>query len=359
MKIKNISIIGLGLIGGSIAKALKESELFVNIQAYDNEKILNAAFTDKVIDFRLKFIEQAVNSDVIFICLPVNLTIQTMRTLAPLLQESTVISDVCGIKGALEDLWNSLGSKATYIGGHPMTGKEKGGYENSDPLLFENAVYIISSSAKKTKYLDGFLNIIKELGARVTFLDPQLHDKIVAYVSHLPQLVSVSLVNTSVGKVDDIKFTDFAAGGFRDMTRIASSNFDIWEDILLLNKNEITSALNDLISELKDIRKFLRGNNFEIIKRRFEAAQKERNEIPSNTKGFITQLHDIFVFVRDKPGTISIISTKLFQNNINIKDIELLKIREGTGGTFRLSFENKTDAQKAKTLLESLGFSTT
>ncbi len=359
MKIKNISIIGLGLIGGSIAKALKESDLSINIQAYDNEEVLNAAFRDKVIDSRLKLIEQSVNSDLIFICLPVNLTIKTMKTLAPLLRENTVISDVCGIKGTLQNLWDSLGSKATYIGGHPMTGKEKGGYENSGPLLFENAVYIISSPAKETKYLDGFLNIIKILGARVTFLDPQLHDKIVAYVSHLPQLVSVSLVNTSVGKTANIKFADFAAGGFRDMTRIASSNFNIWEDILLLNKNEIISALNDLISELKDIRKFLTDDDFEIIKKKFEAAQKERDEIPSNTKGFITQLHDIFVFVRDEPGVISTISTKLFQNNINIKDIELLKIREGTGGTFRLSFENKVDAQKAGILLESLGFSTT
>ncbi|MDZ7765594.1 MAG: prephenate dehydrogenase dimerization domain-containing protein [Melioribacteraceae bacterium] len=183
-----------------------------------------------------------------------------------------------------------------------------------------------------------------------------MHDKVVAHVSHLPQLLSVSLVNNSVVSENGISFSDFAAGGFRDMTRIAASDFSIWEKIIAYNKDEILKAIDKLKHEINSMEKLVSEDDFKMLAEKFESSRKKRDEIPKDTKGFLTQLHDLFVFVRDEPGVVSKISTALFNNNINIKDIELLKIREGTGGTFRLSFDSEKDVKRAGEIIRKEGF---
>lgn len=366
---KVISIIGLGLIGGSIAKALKNgfsSKHKVDIQnapsfvikGYDKKNVLDEAFNDKTIDAKLNSIEDSIDSDVIFLCLPTELSLECFTKLAPVIKENTVITDVCGVKGVFENEWRKIKSKGFYIGGHPMTGKETSGYEGSDPLLFENSVYIISGLAKKTKILDEFLEIIKLLGARIRFLDPYIHDKVISRVSHLPQLLSIALVNSAAENEKGINFLDFAAGGFRDMTRIASSNFDIWEPVLKLNRDEIIKSIELLTNNLEDIKQFVLNNDNDKLDLLFQKARTKRDEIPKNTKGFINPLSDIFIYVKDEPGVLSKITTLLYNNGINIKDMELLKIREGTGGTFRMSFENDKTAQRARKLVEESGFAT-
>lgn len=355
-QIKKISIIGLGLIGGSIAKALKNSQTNFEITAFDKPEILDKAIAESVIDHKSSSVKESLNADVVFLCLPVELSLQYLKGLAPLLTEDQIITDVSGVKGIFEKKWTQLNSKGIYIGGHPMTGKEKGGYENSDPLLFENSVYILSDKEVNHPQFHEFIKIIEALGARITLLDPYLHDKVVAHVSHLPQLLSVSLVNNSVVNENGISFSDFAAGGFRDMTRIAASDFSIWEKIIHYNKDEILKAIENLKNEINSMEKLVSEDDFKMLAEKFESSRKKRDEVPKDTKGFLTQLHDLFVFVRDEPGVISKISNALFNNNINIKDIELLKIREGTGGTFRLSFESESDVKRAGEIMRKEGF---
>jgi prephenate dehydrogenase len=354
---KNISILGLGLIGGSIAKALKSSDPSIRINGFDKETVLNKAFKENNINFKLKKIEDAKDSDLIFICLPTETSLEILEALAPIISEKTIITDVCGVKSVFESTWNKLNSRGEYIGGHPMTGKEKGGYENSDPLLFENSVYILTERKSENSSYNFLIDTIKMLGARIKFLDPYLHDEIVAKVSHLPQLVSVALVN-SVTNNDKINYLDFAAGGFRDMTRIASSEFSIWAPVIKFNKDAIVKGVLKFASELAEIDNIILKEDHAALQHLFDNARKGRDEIPKNTKGFINPLFDIFVFVKDEPGVLSKLTTELFNNKINIKDIELLKIREGTGGTFRLSFESGADAEKAREVIEKSGFKT-
>ena len=354
----NISIIGIGLIGGSIAKALENSGKDFVLSAFDKAHVLDLASEQKVIDKRLNGIEEAKNSNIIFLCLPTDLSLKALKELAPVINEDTIISDVCGVKGIFEREWSSIKSKGIYIGGHPMTGKESGGFENSDPLLFENSVYIISNSEKNEEKLKEFTEVIHLLGARIRFLDPFIHDKIIAQVSHLPQLLAVSLVN-SVSKNDNgINYLDFAAGGFRDMTRIASGNFDIWEPVIKMNKDEILSALKLMNNSLGNLEDLLKNENIDALKEFFDKARAKRDEIPKNTKGFINPLYDLFVYVKDEPGVLSKLTTALYKNEINIKDMELLKIREGTGGTFRISFQSQKDADKAEKVITEIGFRT-
>ncbi|MBL1213607.1 MAG: prephenate dehydrogenase/arogenate dehydrogenase family protein [Ignavibacteriae bacterium] len=355
---QKIAIIGLGLIGGSIAKALKQSDLKFEISGFDKKRVADQAINEKVIDKKLNVIEEALEHDVIFVCLPVTKSIEVIEQLAPVLHNNTILTDVCSIKGKIKDVVEKSGCKALYIGGHPMTGKEKGGYENSDPLLFENSTYIINDDVKDNPKAVPFFNLIKSMGAKIYFVDADLHDRIVANVSHLPQMLSVALVNNISLNVDGIKYTDFAAGGFRDMTRIASSDFNVWESIIDINKNKIIDSIDNFQSYLSNIKKKIIYSEFLSLAEEFENARFNRDEIPKDTKGFLTPLHDLFVFVSDVPGIISKISTALFEKRINIKDIELLKIREGTGGTFRLSFDNENDVKEAKVILEGIGFET-
>jgi prephenate dehydrogenase len=356
--INSISIIGLGLIGGSIARAVRKFNPEISISAFDRHEVLNLAYSSKVIDHKLKSAQEDVNSDIIFLCLPTESSLKIFEQIVPLLKDGQILTDVCGVKGIFEEKWKSLSSSGVYIGGHPMTGKEKGGYENSDPLLFENSVYILSSQAKDFPQTRILADLITSLGARVRFLDPFIHDKIIARVSHLPQLLAVSLVNTVVDEKSEINYLDFTAGGFRDMTRIASGDFNIWRSVLKLNKEEVLSSIDKLISCLNSIRELLQKDEIKKIEEEFDNARMRRDEIPKNTKGFLNPLFDIFVYVKDEPGVLSKLTTVLFTNSINIKDIELLKIREGEGGTFRLSFESEEDASKAKLLIERSGFTT-
>jgi len=223
-------------------------------------------------------------------------------------------------------------------------------------LLFENAVYILSDSAKDTPQSNAFVALIKQLGSRILFLNPYLHDKVVANVSHLPQLLSVALVNNANKNSDEINNLDFAAGGFRDMTRIASSDFNIWEYVLQINKNEVLDTIKTIKNELDKISDGLTNNNSGILSEMFDSARKIRDEIPKNTKGFLNPLHDIFVYVKDKPGALAEITSELYKSEINIKDMELLKIREGSGGTFKLSFDSFETAQSAKIALNHIGY---
>jgi len=354
--INHISIIGLGLIGGSIAKAIKNSDENYLITAYDKDQVLENALTENVINKKLQSIDEAGEADLIFLCLPIETNLEVFKKLAPKISDKTIISDVSGIKLPFQREWEKLDSKGYYIGGHPMTGKEIGGYENSDPLLFENSVYIVTENLKKNSYFENFKQVLELLGVNILFIPAKQHDVIAASVSHLPQLLAVTLVNTASLKTDEYNFLDLAAGGFRDLTRIASSEYDIWDQVIKQNKDQIITAIDEFSYELHSLKKWIEKDKTKKISTYFENARKSRDEIPKNSKGFLNPLHEIFIFVKDEPGVISKISTKLFEENINIKDIELLKIREGNGGTFRLSFETKKIAESAKSVLSDIGF---
>jgi prephenate dehydrogenase len=356
MRINNIAIIGLGLIGGSLAKSLKHSGYSLKIAAFDFPDILKKALSEKTIDVALKSYQEVLKYDLIFIAFPIEKSVEIFNELSPLLKENQILSDICSVKGIFADSWERSTSKGCYIGAHPMAGKEKGGYQYSDNLLFENSIFIISDQSKKYKSLDAYLEIIKKLRVRITFVNPYLHDKIISKVSHLPQLLSVLLINQAASTQDGINYLDFGAGGFRDMTRIAASDFGIWGSIIKSNKKEIINSLSAFKNDVDKMIALIENDSLKKISDRFEKARTAREEIPFNNKGFLSPLFEITIFLKDEPGVIAKLSKILFENNINIKDLELLKIREGSGGNFKLYFESEIDAVKAKILLEKSGF---
>lgn len=277
MQISKVSILGLGLIGGSIAKALKSSAQKPEISAFDKKKdVLRRSLREGVINSVLGSIEDAVNSDLIILSMPADKSLDAFRTLLPLLTRSNIISDVCGVKNIFEETRNSIDSKGHYIGGHPMVGKERAGYENSEAGLFKNSTYIISSFAENCSRIRDFLDFVSLLGASAVFLKPDKHDKIVAGLSHMPQLMSVALMN-SVGDKGNNNFLHLAGPGFHDMTRLSSSPFTSWKSILRYNREEIITAIEKLHYNLTKIEHYLECEDFESIEKMFSES-KNRGE---------------------------------------------------------------------------------
>ncbi|MDR0305366.1 MAG: prephenate dehydrogenase [Chitinispirillales bacterium] len=358
---KTVTIYSIGLLGGSIAAALKRAGFDGKIIGLSGQSGLKTAKELKLIDEGYSYSQLAQvipQTDFLILCSPILPIIKTIETLGKMkLPRDLVITDIGSTKKLItEAAQKHLPEQVHFIGGHPMAGSEKSGPGASDPYLFQNAIYVLTPVNEKQKEkaleLAGFLS--KFLGCRTVLMDPQKHDAIAAAVSHLPHILASALVLNACKQEKRIEGTlSLAAGGFRDMTRIASSNYEMWHDIFATNKTAVTKQIDSFIEILAKMKAALQSDS---LKESFEEAAAVKMTIPSSNKGFISQLNDILVMAEDKPGFISSISTLLAQKSINIKDIEVLKVREGEGGTIRLSFESEEVARGVVSLLNSNGF---
>lgn len=354
----HIAIIGVGLIGGSLGLAIKRGMKGVMISGWDKPEVLRKARTRGAIDVAASSIASAVETaDLVILASPTTKILSLLPTVARYVSSHALVTDVGSVKSAIVDSANKLFPHGNFIGGHPMAGIELSGIEAAHPLLFENAVYVFTPLRKtpntQIKRLSDFLHV---LGARVLKLDARTHDTVAAAVSHLPQLTAVALMNVAGKRHKQArKHLQLAAGGFRDLTRIAGSRYDVWDDILKLNRTEILRALELLTKELKAYRSAI-GKPRSALRTNFASARKLRNAIPRNMKGFLHTLSDVYVYVQDKPGVLATMTGSLAKAKINIKDMELLKIREGSGGTFRLSFDSPEVSKRAAKILRGKGF---
>ncbi len=203
------------------------------------------------------------------------------------------------------------------------------------------------------------INVLYKIGARIIKITPQFHDRLVAHVSHLPYTVAVSLVNFLEGEEKSDIFYQLAAGGYRDLTRIAQSSFAVWSNIIQDNKENIIEAVDHLIQYFNRFKLLLEKDDLKELKKEMQRAQRTRVKMPSGTKGFINPLIDIRVEIEDKPGVLADITTIMANEGISIKDIAILKIRENLGGVLQMSFDTKKTAYKAVECHEAKGYITT
>jgi prephenate dehydrogenase len=184
-------------------------------------------------------------------------------------------------------------------------------------------------------------------------MDPDTHDRTAAAVSHLPQLMATALVD-EVGQLheSDGLPLQMAAGGFRDMTRIASSPYEMWRDICRTNSGPIREMIDRYIDRLRSLRNKVGDDGLEDD---FSFANRIRSGIPKDSKGFLHPLHEILLVVEDRPGVIADVAAYLSEAGINIDDIEVLKVREGEGGTIRMGFDTREIAERAVEILTESG----
>ncbi|RPI05712.1 MAG: prephenate dehydrogenase [Ignavibacteriae bacterium] len=353
-----ITIIGVGLIGGSLALAIKHRFPTVQITGVDKPRILERAKKRKAIDHAEHSAGRAVRSaGLVILAAPVSVITSLLPIIAKNAPSHVIVTDTGSVKHGLVTQAQKLFPRGNFIGGHPMAGSEFSGIDAAHPLLFQNAIYILTPTrSTNRKSINTLAAFFTSLDARIFVLDPAVHDSIVAAVSHLPQLAAVALMNT-VGNRHPHASTHLAlaAGGFRDMTRIASSKFEMWKDILSANRKEIDKALRLYINQLERMAAAVHSRPSRLSTE-FHTSRRLRMRIPPSMKGFLSPLVDLSVFVEDKPGELARLTSSLSKKNINIKDMELIKVREGRGGTFRLSFENRTVSNDAARTLQRVGF---
>jgi len=355
---KTVVIVGVGLIGGSLGLAIRRKNKDIKVIGVSSSAAVKSALDMGAITEGCGYeeLENTVSgADLVFLCTPIH-RIQGLLTLISSSKPGVLVTDVGSTKSVITGhAENVLPEGVHFIGGHPMTGSEKSGVSAADPFLFQNAIYVLCpTNVVPEELVKNLSDFLSGIGARVVIMDAELHDCIAAAVSHLPQMIAVTLVNM-IGEVttDSAPYLQLAAGGFRDMTRIASSPFTMWDDICRTNDKAIKDAVDKFIEHLSKLRDRIGKRD---LGKNFEKANITRANIPKDTKGFISTLFEVLVVVEDKPGMIARIATELARLKINIKDIEVLKVREGEGGTLRLAFELEKEALIAVELLNSIGY---
>lgn len=353
--------IGLGLIGGSIARALKQNRTDVAVIACDpNRETLELSLREKIADAAYEAPCEALSAcDYIFLCAPVSRNDENLRKILTLRKEGSVLTDVGSVKTPIYRHIEQLGLTDCFIGGHPMAGSERFGFANSKASLLENAYYIMApASGVCQEKIDAFRSLILSTGAIPLLVDCEKHDYVTAAVSHLPHIVASSLVNLVRDHDESGLMKAIAAGGFKDITRIASSSPVMWQQICLTNTVNISSLLQDYIDSLQRIKKELDAQNPESLYSFFDEARIYRDSFIDAGSGPIKKVPSIRVDISDQAGSIASVATLLAQSDINIKNIGITHNREREEGVLNIEFYEDAAISKATSVLAANGYTT-
>ena len=360
MMFNKVGIVGLGLIGGSIAKALKNRLNIKTIVACNrNDDVLATAYAEGIIDeYAVDITDIFCGCDIVFICTPVSSIFSFAKKLTKYVDKSCIISDVGSTKGSIHNEMKALENDITFIGGHPMTGSEKFRYSASKGHLFENAFYMLvpaNNVAQNT--LDSFKTLIEGFGALPIIVSPDEHDYIVASISHVPHIVASALC-ASVKDLDTDKkhMKALAAGGFKDITRIASSSPEMWENICIDNKAQVVKSLDYLESVIKNVKKSIANSDKNAVYEYFNDAKLYRDSFATATPISFVKNYEINIDVLDKPGSIAIIAVLFSSNNINIKNLSIINSREHDSGAMSIAFDSEAQRQKSVDLLKEMNY---
>jgi len=284
MPLRQITIIGTGLIGGSLALALKKHKFSGRIVGCDRAPVLERAREKGVIDAALTNPADAIQgSSVVVLATPVVAVIDLIERLGPALPAKTLLTDVASTKSEVVTRAKKIFGKAAgqrFLPGHPMAGKEQSGVEFADPDLFQGAAWFVTPLPGQDVYggLSGeFLEWVEKIGARIANVPPQEHDQLCAWISHLPQMISTALAASLVDEFGDAPLLEAGGRALREMTRISSSPYSMWRDIAITNKKNIADALLKLEQRLAHIRENLDSRE---LAAEFERAHELKKDKP-------------------------------------------------------------------------------
>lgn len=356
MKCNKIGFIGLGLIGGSITKRLKSLDNDLTIIAHSGHlSTIKSAYAEGLISNQtLCEISDFYDCDYIFLCTPVQQNIEYLRQLKGQVNEHCIITDVGSVKSDIHREVTALGMEEQFIGGHPMAGSEKTGLINAKDSLLENAYYIITPTAQTSESaLADFREFVVSLGAIPLVLDYELHDYATAAISHLPHIIAYNLVNL-VRRCDDDNETmkTIAAGGFKDITRIASSSPVMWENICLSNQEQLLKLMDTFIDMMQDTKENIKKADGDALMEAFSLAKDYRDSITISHSGALKQVYEIYIDLLDEAGGIATIATILATNGLSIKNIGIIHNREFEDGVLRLEMYDRKSLDDSISLLK-------
>lgn len=356
MKYNKVGFIGLGLIGGSIARAIRHYYPEYEIVAFDkNRETLALATQESVIHVACTSIDDNFqHCDYIFLCAPVAFNTAYLKQMLPYLHDSLILTDVGSVKTPIHEEISRLKLDAYFIGGHPMTGSEKSGFANSKAVLLENAYYILTPSDSVSEHqVHAFRNFIETLHGIPMILDYKEHDYVTGTISHLPHIIAASLVNFVRDTDTNTELMkQLAAGGFKDITRIASSSPTMWQQICSQNKQNISYILEKYIEKLQEAKQYIDKEEPQNIYNMFEHSRSYRDSMPDNSAGSIKKSFVIYCDILDESGAIATIATILASNAINMKNIGIIHNREFEEGVLCIEFYDSDSCERASSLLQ-------
>jgi len=349
-----VAIFGLGIIGGSLGLALNQGK-DIEVAGYDRDpETMELALQMEAVNRTGSLQELSAWADCIFLCTPINTLADIAREAARFCRKGCLLTDVGSTKQDIVRVFDSLAEIGLRgLGGHPMAGSERKGITGADRYLFENAVYVLTpGSNTPPDALEDLSSLLRPTGAHIITMDAEKHDRLVAMVSHLPHLVASALVSMLQGQDEALTL---AAGGFRDTTRVASGDPELWTEILLSNSSLLAEQLESFIERLTRLKGVLQDRRSAELHEFLSNARGIREAMPAKRRGLSLAEQELVCIVPDKPGMIGALGSYLGEKGINIADIEILRVREGDGGTIRIGLSREEDGPAAVETLQSRG----
>lgn len=279
---KKVTIVGLGLIGGSLGMAIKKKKL-ARVIGLTREKTKAAlAVKKKAVDYASTNIKGIIqDADIIFICYPIHLILPEIKKIIQFVKPGTIITDVGSTKESIVASAEKMMPKGVFfVGGHPMAGKEKTGLDYAEADLLKEKNYILTKTKKTNQAaLNTLRKFISKIGAKVLILDPKSHDEIVAGISHMPVAVAASLIDSVHRSRSKSHLIKLAASGLRDSTRIASGDPSLGSDMFATNKRSILASLKIFKKSLSDIENLIKHGDYEKIKTKLSHIKAFRDSI--------------------------------------------------------------------------------
>ena len=397
---KRIALVGFGLLAGSIASALKQAKRPTVIRAVSSPATLARARELELADefFEYAQVEEwSRDCDLILLCGPILHILKTIDALSQVewAKEAALsngasngaaclVSDIGSTKVEICRAGSKLPAPFKFVGSHPMAGSEKRTCEYNDPAIFENAYWFVCppEGTAESVYAP-LLELVKFLGASAVVFPPEHHDRTMAWVSHMPQMLSSTLAASIPDRLLSHNYQHYAGRAFRDMTRIAASGWAMWHDIAVTNRDETVRALTEVrdgvnatieamqkLDVVKDGRPA--GGSFDAtrgsvaggkcadrsdsLEEIFKAGNEGRASLFAPGRNAASAFFEITVPLKDKPGALLSVMQPLAEEGLNIRDIELMKVRENVAGTLLIAFKTQDEAARAVKLLGYLGY---
>ncbi|MHB8793761.1 MAG: prephenate dehydrogenase/arogenate dehydrogenase family protein [Thermoleophilia bacterium] len=354
-----IAIIGVGLMGGSLGLAAQERLGVSRVIGYSrtSRTLQKALELGAITDEAGSVEEAAAEADIIFIATPVRSILDVARKAMAASSPTSIVTDMGSTKSSLMGALKAVEEKR-FIGGHPVCGSETAGVANAREELFDNATWFLTSGQdidpSNFERLHGF---IAGVGAVPTAIDPNAHDRIMALVSHLPHVLANSAMN-QVGRVNlDGREALLSAGpSFRDLTRVAGSNPNVWTDIFMENRRWLSEALQEHRQAIDRMIEAIDSGDEEFLKEEIVAAAANRDRMLEAERMTPSDLFVVKVPVFDKPGVFSQVTVALGNAAINIEDIAFHRISVEQGGVLSLAVSGSETGDRAVEILRGLGY---
>lgn len=347
-----VAVLGTGLIGGSIGLALTaRGEEVVGFDT-DPDRADEARRWGAVTRVARSVEEAAADASLVVVAVPVAGIGSTVA--AALAAGTAVVTDVGSVKGSVvAEVERRAGAAAArFVPGHPMAGSEQSGLAGATPTLFEGATWVLTPTPRTGPEAHTRVRaLVRGLGAEIVEVSPEHHDELVAVVSHVPQLAATTLMDVAATTGEEhAVLLHLAAGGFRDMTRIAASDPGIWPDICTANRDAILAALDRYVAALRAVAGLVADDDAAGLRRLLERARDARRNLPTSAT-LAGPLAELRVPVPDRPGVLAEITTLAGRLGVNIADVEIAHTIEGSGGVLVLV----CTVRGAETLAGALG----